>query len=125
MKEKTASSLDDMTTGCAPGLYRIFLSNNTQEAFHIAAEDEVTQEDNTRTISKQQILDDISKRNNLSEFFILKKQIEEYPEEDILIIYDYEFQYDKNYYLCLSLDLKFFIENVKKEELKKKNLNKN
>ena len=78
------------------------------------SEEDVTQEDNIKIIQKQQIMDDLVKRQAGSDFHPIKKQIEEYPEEDILIIYDYEFQYDKNYYLCLNLELKYFIENVRR-----------
>ena len=104
--------MDEYTQQCPPGLYRIFLTGSTQTAFNIRSEEDVTQEDSIRTIQKQPILDDIMKRQAGSDFHPLKKFVEEYPEEDILIIYDYEFQFDKNYYLCLSLELKYFIENV-------------
>ena len=45
-------------------------------------------------------------------FYPFKRLIEEYPEEEILVVYDYEFQYDKNFFLCLDPDLKIIINNV-------------
>ena len=47
-----------------------------------------------------------------SDFYPFRRLIEEYPEDDITVVYDYEFQYDKNFFLCLDLDLKHIINNV-------------
>jgi hypothetical protein len=88
------------------------LSGNTQTAFNVRSEEDITQEDNVKTINKQQVLDDIYKKQVGSDFHPLRKYIEEYPEEEILIVYDYEFQYDKNFYLCLNTDLKAIINSV-------------
>jgi len=122
-KEKTGEVIDEYTQQCPPGLYRVFLTGSTQTAFNVRSEEDVTQEDNIRTIQKQQMLDDIIKRQAGSDFHPIKKFIEEYPEEDVLIIYDYEFQFDKNYYICLSLEMKYFIENVKETILQNGILN--
>ncbi len=63
-------------------------------------------------IPKQQIMDDITKKNAGSDFHPLKQQIDEYQGEEIPVIYDYEFQYDKNFYICLSNELKSFMSMV-------------
>jgi len=105
-------SLDDYTIECPPGLYRLFISSNTQEAFNIRIDDDVTQQDNLRMIDRQQILDDIYKKQVGSDFSPLRKLIEDYNEEQILLVYDYEFQYDKNFFVCLNNELKEIIKNV-------------
>lgn len=97
---------------CPPGMYRIFLTNATQTAFNLKADDDVTQEDNTRMIPKQQIMDELMKKNAGSDFHPLKQLIEDYQAEEIPIIYDYEFQHDKNFYVCLSDELKSFMSIV-------------
>lgn len=104
--------MDEYTVDCPPGLYRLFITRQTQQIFNLKTEEDVTQEDNIKSVKKQSILDDIANRHALSDFSPLKKQIEDYPDEDIYVIYDYEFQHDKNFYLCLDTDLKEFIENV-------------
>ena len=104
--------MEEFTQCCPPGLYRLFLTGATQTAFNIRSEEDIHQEDNIRTIMKAQILEDIYRKNIGSDFSPVRKQIEEYPEEEILVIYDYDFQFDKNYYLCLDLDLKEIILNV-------------
>lgn len=48
-----------------------------------------------------------------SDFYPFKKIIEDFSEDEILVIYDYEFQYDKNFFLCFDLDLKQIILSVK------------
>lgn len=80
--------------------------------FNIKTEEDVTQEDNIRSLKKQAILDDISTRHAVSDFSPLKKQIEDYPEDEILVVYDYEFQHDKNFLICLDTEIKEFINNV-------------
>ncbi len=104
--------MEEFTQCCPPGLYRLFFTGATQAAFNIRSEEDIHQEDNIKTIMKSQILEDIYKKNIGSDFSPVRKQVEEYPEEEILVIYDYDFQFDKNYYLCLDLDLKEIILNV-------------
>ena len=114
--------MDEYTQCCPPGLYRLFFTGSTQQAFNIRSEEDITQEENIRTISKQQILDDIYHKKIGSDFSPVKKLVEDYPEDEILVIYDYEFQFDKNYYLCLDLDLKAIILTVLLYEIILKNL---
>jgi len=103
--------MEEYTICCPPGLYRMFFTGATQTAFNIRSEEDITQEDNIRTINKTQILEDVYKKNVGSDFTQVRKLVEDYPEEEILCIYDYDFQFDKNYYLCLDLSLKEIILN--------------
>ena len=105
-------SMDEYTIGCPPGLYRLFISTSAQQALNIRSDEDITQEDNIKPVAKQLLLDDITKKMATSDFYPFRKHIEEYPEEEIIIIYDYEFQYDKNFFLCFDLDLKSIILNV-------------
>lgn len=106
--------MDELTANCPPGLYRIFLSRLTQQAFNLRADEDVTQEDNVRTISKQAILDDLAAKHGISDFAPVRKLVEDYPEDEITVVYDYEFQYDRNFYICLDTNLKEIIHNVTK-----------
>lgn len=105
-------SLDEYTIGCPPGLYRLFISSSAQTLLNIRADEDITQEDNIKTVPKQSLLDEINKKMATSDFYPFRRLIEEYPEDDITVVYDYEFQYDKNFFLCLDLDLKHIINNV-------------
>lgn len=107
-----ANPMDEYTKGCPPGLYRIYLTPSSQQAYNLRMDEDVTQEDNIRTIQKQQIIDDIGKREAGSDFHPIKQFLESYPEEDVRIIYDYEFTYDKNFFICLSKELREIIDNV-------------
>lgn len=106
---KVPPGMEEYTPCCPPGLYRMFFTGATQNAFNIRSEEDITQEENILTITKTQILEDVYKKNVGSDFSPVRKLVEEYPEEDILVIYDFDFQFDKNYYLCLDLDLKDII----------------
>lgn len=104
--------MSEYTIDCPPGLYRLFLSSGTQAAFDLRSDEDITQEDNLRHVPKQTILDDMVNKQVLSDFSPLRKQIEDYPEDEIVVVYDYEFQHDKNFYICLSPSLKEIILNV-------------
>jgi hypothetical protein len=103
---------NEYTQNCPPGLYRLFVSSPTQIKFNLRTDEDVTQEDPIRMVAKQALLDDITAKMAISDFSPLKKLIEEYPEDEILFLYDYDFNYDKNFYLCLTTDLKAIIDNV-------------
>lgn len=105
-------NIEDYTKECPPGLYRLFISSATQNRLNIKTDEDVTQEDNIRKLSKQVIVEDMQTLMSLSDFAPLRKQIEEYPEDEITIVYDYNFNYDKNFFICLSTEIKHFIENV-------------
>ncbi|CAF0718048.1 unnamed protein product [Brachionus calyciflorus] len=109
--KKSNNPFDEYTIDCPPGLYRLFLSSGTQSNLNIRSDEDITQEDNFRSIPKQAILDDIYNKQALSDFSPLRKQIEEYPEDEITLVYDYEFQHDKNFYICLNIGLKELIHN--------------
>ena len=107
-------ALDEYVQGCPYGLYKLFITSMTQNDFNIRTDEDITQEDSIRYISKAQVLEDIGKKGVASDFSPLKKLFEEFPEDEIMIIYDYDFQFDKNFYFCLDLNLKEIINNVKK-----------
>jgi hypothetical protein len=104
---------DEYTKDCPLGLYRLFLTNNTRQAFNIQIDEDEAQYDNIRKIPKQQIVDEISNRGVGSDFHPIKQYLEGYQDEEVTLIYDTEFQYDKNFYICLSKDLLEFINNVR------------
>ncbi len=105
--------LEEYMKDCPTGLYRLFLTNATQTLFNLKSDEDITQEDNIRVIPRQQILDDLSKRNAGSDFHPLKQLIEDFQSDEVSVIYDYDFQYDKNFYICLNNDLKTFMNMVK------------
>jgi len=106
-----ANPIDEYTRGCPPGLYRIYLTPTSQQTYNLRMDEDVTQEDNIRTIQKQLIIDDISKREAGSDFHPIKQFLESYQNEEVTIIYDYEFTYDKNFLICLTKELKEIIDN--------------
>ncbi|RNA37716.1 WD repeat-containing 63 [Brachionus plicatilis] len=109
--KKNLNQFDEYTIDCPAGLYRLFLSSGTQAAFNLRSDEDITQEDNFRLVPKQNILDDMVSKQAVSDFSPLRKQIEDYPEDEILVVYDYEFQHDKNFFICLSQNLKEIIQN--------------
>ena len=105
-------NIDDYTKECPPGLYRLFISRGMQAQLNIKTDEDVTQEDNIKKVSKQALIDDMTTKMGISDFAPLKKQIEEYPEDEITIVYDYDFTYDKNFFLCLTAEIRDIVDNV-------------
>jgi hypothetical protein len=108
------NAFDEYTLDCPTGLYRLFLSRATQQTLNLKADEDVTQEDNVRSVRKQLLLDDIAHKHATSDFYPFKKLIDEYPDEEICFAYDHEFQHDKNFYICLDTNLKEIINNVRR-----------
>ncbi|KAK3590717.1 hypothetical protein CHS0354_012290 [Potamilus streckersoni] len=98
--------------GCIP----IFLSSKTQEIFHCRADVDVTKENQMKIITKQEILDDLHNRAGVSDFHPFKQQIINYPSDELLLMYDFDFKFGQNFYIALTEEAKEKILNPPKEE---------
>ncbi|KAF6028504.1 WDR63 [Bugula neritina] len=87
------------------GAKSLFLSSMTQEMFNLG--DANTEENKLVKIrSKQSILDDIFKRAAVSDFSPIKKKIQDYPEDDIILIADLDYKFGENFVIILSVEAK-------------------
>ncbi|KAL8583506.1 hypothetical protein ACOMHN_056316 [Nucella lapillus] len=92
---------------CAP----LFMTSKSQEIYHCQCDVDVTEDNPIKIITKQEILDDMRARAAVSDFHPFKQQIIDYPGDEILIVYDYEFKHGQNFYIALSEDAKELILN--------------
>ena len=76
----------------------------------------MTEEHPDQLIGKKTILNDIFNRAAVSDFQPLKKQIESYREEELLLIYDIDFKFGQNFVICLSVSSKDSILAPPEEE---------
>ncbi|CAF1214774.1 unnamed protein product, partial [Didymodactylos carnosus] len=93
-----------------PGLHTIFISSATQQSLQLRVDEDLTQESNLKLIGKDVLLDDIQTAGQASSFFEFQQQIQAYPENEIAIIYDYDYFYSQNFLICFDPKLKKFME---------------
>ncbi|XP_076440866.1 dynein axonemal intermediate chain 3-like isoform X2 [Babylonia areolata] len=96
---------------CAP----LFMTSKSQEIYHCQCDSDVTEENPHKIIAKQEILDDMRNRAAVCDFHPFKQQIMDYPGDEILIVYDYDFKFGQNFYIALTEEAKDLILNPPEE----------
>ncbi|ELW65376.1 WD repeat-containing protein 63 [Tupaia chinensis] len=82
-----------------PEIYPLVLTTKTQEIFNCRIDEDVTDEQPHKLIKKQDILEDLHNRAAVSDFHPVKKLVQEYPGDELLLVYDKDFKYGLNFYL--------------------------
>ncbi|XP_070261594.1 dynein axonemal intermediate chain 3 [Myotis yumanensis] len=82
-----------------PEIYPLVLTTKTQEIFSCRIDEDVTDEQPYKLIKKQDILADFQNRAAVSDFYPVKKIIQEYPGDEILVVYDKDFEFGLNFYV--------------------------
>ncbi|TKC45828.1 hypothetical protein EI555_000939, partial [Monodon monoceros] len=82
-----------------PEIYPLVLTNKTQEIFNCRIDEDVTDEQPYKLIRKEDIFSDFENRAAVSDFYPVKKIIQEYPGDELLLVYDKDFKYGLNFYL--------------------------
>ncbi|NXS88761.1 WDR63 protein, partial [Erpornis zantholeuca] len=89
-----------------PEIFPLLLTAKTQQIFNCRADEDVTEENCLKCIKKEDIIQDLKTRANNSDFHPLKKVILEYPGDELLVVFDPEFQYGQNFYIVASEEAK-------------------
>ncbi|XP_048256413.1 dynein axonemal intermediate chain 3-like isoform X4 [Haliotis rufescens] len=97
---------DTEEDGIPDGVVPLFMASKTQEIFHCVCDEDVTKEEPFKIIPKQDIIEDMKMRAAISDFSVLKQQILDYPGEELLVVYDYDFKYEQNFYVALTEEAK-------------------
>ncbi|XP_037354413.2 dynein axonemal intermediate chain 3 isoform X1 [Talpa occidentalis] len=82
-----------------PEIYPLVLTTMTQELFKCRIDQDVTEEKPYKLIRKEAILEDFRNRAAVSDFYPVKKIVQDYPGDELLIVYDIDFKYGLNFYL--------------------------
>ena len=85
------------------GAKSLFLSSKTQELFNLG---EATSERPVVIVEKADIIQDTIKRAAVSDFSPIKKKIQEYPEDQIVLIADVDYKFGENFFIILSVEAK-------------------
>ncbi|NXN12830.1 WDR63 protein, partial [Indicator maculatus] len=103
-----------------PEIFPLVFTTKTQEIFSCRAGEDVTEENCFKLIKKEDIIQDLNARAAVSDFHSIKKVVLEYPGEELLVVFDANFQYGQNFYLVASEEAKENLlkppENEEEEE---------
>uniref|UniRef100_A0A8C3K9N7 WD repeat domain 63 n=1 Tax=Calidris pygmaea TaxID=425635 RepID=A0A8C3K9N7_9CHAR len=103
-----SSSHDTIYTVIAghPEIFPLVFTTKTQEIFNCRVLEDVTEENCFKLIKKEDIIQDLKTRAAISDFHPVKKVVLEYPGEELLVVFDANFQYGQNFYLVASEEAK-------------------
>uniref|UniRef100_A0A2K6D4E4 Dynein axonemal intermediate chain 3 n=1 Tax=Macaca nemestrina TaxID=9545 RepID=A0A2K6D4E4_MACNE len=82
-----------------PEIYPLVLTTKTQEIFNCRIDEDITDEQPYKLINKEDIFEDLRNRAAVSDFHPVKKIVQEYPGNELLLVYDKDFKYGLNFYL--------------------------
>ncbi|KAI8906691.1 WD40-repeat-containing domain protein [Gorgonomyces haynaldii] len=85
-----------------PGIVPLFLTSQSQALFKVVVGEDVSEQVLYRMIPKSDIIADMQTRLAISDFTPFKKEILQYPKEELLLHYDPEFKYGQNFFIGLD-----------------------
>ncbi|KAF3835398.1 hypothetical protein F7725_027956 [Dissostichus mawsoni] len=88
------------------------LTSATQELFGCRADEDVTGESPYKLLKKDDIIQDLKTRAAVSDFSPAKQIVLDYPEDELLLVFDRDFTYDQLFYLVLTPEAKDRILNL-------------
>uniref|UniRef100_UPI00358F9868 dynein axonemal intermediate chain 3 n=1 Tax=Myxine glutinosa TaxID=7769 RepID=UPI00358F9868 len=96
--------------------FPIFLTTKTQELFHCCVEEDVSAENPLKVLHKDDIISDMKTRAAVSDFHPAKQIILDYPDDELLLVYDNNFQHGQNFFLVTTQEAKDKLLNPHQEE---------
>ncbi|XP_040896700.1 dynein intermediate chain 3, axonemal [Toxotes jaculatrix] len=87
-------------------IFPMVLTSATQELFGCRADEDVTEESPYKLLKKDDIVQDIKTRAAVSDFSPVKQIVLDYPEDEILLVFDRDFTYGQSFYLILTPEAK-------------------
>uniref|UniRef100_A0A3B4WAY3 Dynein axonemal intermediate chain 3 n=1 Tax=Seriola lalandi dorsalis TaxID=1841481 RepID=A0A3B4WAY3_SERLL len=87
-------------------IFPMVLTSATQELFGCRADEDVTGESPYKLLKKDDIIQDIKTRAAVSDFSPVKQIVLDYPEDELLLVFDRDFTYGQSFYLILTPEAK-------------------
>ncbi|XP_048034159.1 dynein axonemal intermediate chain 3 isoform X1 [Megalobrama amblycephala] len=87
-------------------IFPLVLTSATQELFGCRADEDVTGENPYKLLKKEDIIQDMKTRAAVSDFSPVKQIVLEYPEDELLLVFDRDFTYGQCFYLVLTEEAK-------------------
>uniref|UniRef100_A0A4W5K6L2 Dynein axonemal intermediate chain 3 n=1 Tax=Hucho hucho TaxID=62062 RepID=A0A4W5K6L2_9TELE len=92
---------------CHPNdIFPLTLTSATQELFGCRCDEDVTGDNPYKILRKEDIVQDMRMRAAVSDFSPVKQLVLDYPEDELLLVYDRDFIYGSSFYLVLTADAK-------------------
>ncbi|XP_034437960.1 WD repeat-containing protein 63 isoform X1 [Hippoglossus hippoglossus] len=106
-KGKQAESPPPIETPDHPEeIFPLVLTSVTQELFGCLADEDVTSESPYKLLKKADIIQDMKTRAAVSDFSPAKQKVLDYPEDEILLVFDRDFVYGQCFYLVVTPEAK-------------------
>uniref|UniRef100_A0A3Q4AE57 Uncharacterized protein n=1 Tax=Mola mola TaxID=94237 RepID=A0A3Q4AE57_MOLML len=94
----------------------LVLTSVTQDLFGCVADENVTGESPYKLLKKDDIIQDIKTRAAVSDFSPMKQTVLDYPEDEMLLVFDSDFTYGQCFYMVLTPEAKDRILNPPQPE---------
>uniref|UniRef100_A0AAY4DBC1 WDR63 n=1 Tax=Denticeps clupeoides TaxID=299321 RepID=A0AAY4DBC1_9TELE len=108
--DKTHSAQSPAPDRCLSGhpddIHPIVLTSVTQEHFECRVEQDVTSDNPFKPLKRADIVQDMKARAAVSDFSPIKQAVMDYPEEEMLLVFDSDFKYGQSFYLVLTVEAK-------------------
>ncbi|XP_061635110.1 dynein axonemal intermediate chain 3 isoform X4 [Phyllopteryx taeniolatus] len=102
--------------GHPEGIIPMVLTSATQQHFGCVADEDVTGENPYKLLKKDDILEDMKTKAAVSDFSPVKQIILDYPESELLLVFDRDFIYGQLFYLVVTPEAKERILNPPEPE---------
>ncbi|XP_061884164.1 dynein axonemal intermediate chain 3 isoform X1 [Entelurus aequoreus] len=99
------------------------LTSATQELFGCRADEDVTAENPYKLLKKDDIIEDMKAKAAVSDFSPVKQIILDYPESELLLVFDRDFTYGQCFYLVTTPEAKEKILNPPESEPEEDSVN--
>ncbi|XP_060749734.1 dynein axonemal intermediate chain 3 isoform X2 [Tachysurus vachellii] len=114
VKKKTDPSSDKRKDSAAPDtepehpdfIFPLVLTSATQELFSCRGDEDMTRENPYKLLRKEDIIQDMRNRAAVSDFSPIKQTVLDYPEDEMLLVFDRDFTYGQRFYLVLTVEAK-------------------
>ncbi|XP_016305885.1 WD repeat-containing protein 63-like, partial [Sinocyclocheilus anshuiensis] len=82
-------------------IFPLVLTSATQELFGCRSDEDLTGENPYKLLKKEDIIQDMKTRASVSDFSPIKQLVLDYPEDELLLVFDRDFIYGQSFYLPL------------------------
>ncbi|KAI4828532.1 hypothetical protein KUCAC02_022614 [Chaenocephalus aceratus] len=114
--KNTESPAQGEKLGHPDDILPMVLTSATQELFGCRADEDVTGESPYKLLKKDDLIQDLKTRAAVSDFSPAKQIVLDYPEDELLLVFDRDFTYDQLFYLVLTPEAKDRILNPPQPE---------
>ena len=101
-----------------PGVMPVFFTGATQQIFHCVGDQDVTRTQPFKLIPLAEIHADFRTRAAVSDFHPCKQEMMAYTGPEVLVVYDPDFTFGENFYVCLTEEARLQIMTAKEEAAK-------